>query len=190
MCLFFLRGQHQPQRVHTSTMFRARRHNIDPCGVDAAVSKHICQLGDIFLYGVKAPGKEMAEIVRKYLLPLYIRIPAQRFHHLPDIRPIQRLAASCHENWSGADTGFPNVSLQRPLQFTGQQNHAGFPLELNDRFPLSDCLRCDIAQFRYPYARSADRLQEQQQLFVFPLFCRSLSLYARTCSLVILSPPA
>ena len=48
-------------------MFIAGGDNINSCGVDAAVAENIRQLGNILLDTVKGPGKELPQIVGKYL---------------------------------------------------------------------------------------------------------------------------
>jgi hypothetical protein len=53
--------------------------DIDSGGVDAAVSQHICQLGDIFLGFVKCRSKQVPQIVREHLGGKYPGGFAERF---------------------------------------------------------------------------------------------------------------
>ena len=64
-CFFCL--HHQPQTFDLLPVFRAGGHDIDPGGVDAAVAQDICQFGDDLLNAVKSSGKQLAQIVWKYL---------------------------------------------------------------------------------------------------------------------------
>ena len=58
---------HQTQSFYFSAVFRASGHDIDAGGVNAAVAENIRQLGNILLDTVKGPGKELPQIVGKYL---------------------------------------------------------------------------------------------------------------------------
>lgn len=58
---------HQSQPFDFPAMLDASTHNVDPGGVDAAVAQDICQFGDDLLNAVKSSGKQLAQIVWKYL---------------------------------------------------------------------------------------------------------------------------
>ena len=58
---------HQTQAFNLAAVLDACGHDIDASGVDAAVAENIRQLGNILLDTVKGPGKELPQIVGKYL---------------------------------------------------------------------------------------------------------------------------
>ena len=63
----FLFLHHKSQSLDLSAVFGAGGHNIDPCGINAAVSQNIRQLCNVLLDAIKGSGKELAQIVGKNL---------------------------------------------------------------------------------------------------------------------------
>ena len=53
--------------------------------------------------GSRNLGKQVAQIVGKYLSGAYARFPAQRFHLSPDIAPVPGFPALCHKDRAGTD---------------------------------------------------------------------------------------
>ena len=79
-------------------MFGAGGDNVNPCGVDTAVTENVGKLGNVLFDAVKHPGEQVAQIMRKHLLRIDIRLDAQRFHLPPNIRAADRLARACYKN--------------------------------------------------------------------------------------------
>ena len=52
---------------YLTAVFRPRGYNIDPGGIDAAVSQDIRQLGNILFNPVKGSGKQFSQVVRENL---------------------------------------------------------------------------------------------------------------------------
>lgn len=77
-------SHHQTQPLQLAAVFQASSHNINPRGIDAAVAQHVRQLRDVFFYGVKGPGKKLAQIVGKDLAGLDPGGGAQALHPPPD----------------------------------------------------------------------------------------------------------
>ena len=100
MCVLY----NQPQPFDLSAVFGAGGHNIDPGGINAAVSQDIRQLRNVLLDPVKSPGKELAEVMGKYLGWIDTRCLTQPLHLCPDIASVQRLAGSRHEDNATLDT--------------------------------------------------------------------------------------
>ena len=90
-------------------MFGAGGHNIDPGGINAAVSQDIRQLRNVLLDPVKSPGKELAEVMGKYLGFLDTRFPAKLLHLSPNAAAVQRLAAFSKKNHTGTDVPLPCI---------------------------------------------------------------------------------
>ena len=94
----FLFLYHQPQTLDLSAVLGAGGHNVDPGGINAAVSQDIRQLRNILLNAVKSPGKELTEVVGKDLGRIDTRRLTQPLHLRPDIASVQGLAGSRHED--------------------------------------------------------------------------------------------
>lgn len=66
----------QPHIFHALTMLGAGADDINPRCVNAAVTENIGELGDVLLDSVENAGKQVAQIVREYLIWVYIRLNA------------------------------------------------------------------------------------------------------------------
>ena len=106
----FLFLNHQPHPFDLPAVLGAGGHNIDPGGIDAAVSKDIRQLGNILLNAVKSTGKELAKIMRKDLGRIYFRRMTQSFHLLPDVATIQGFSGPGNENCAASDTALLRIT--------------------------------------------------------------------------------
>ena len=94
MCVLY----NQPQPFDLSAVFGAGGHNIDPGGINAAVSQDIRQLRNVLLDPVKSPGKELAEVMGKYLGWIDTRCLTQPLHLCPDIASVQWLTIFRNED--------------------------------------------------------------------------------------------
>ena len=65
MCFLF--SDHKAQPFNLSAMLHTCCHNIDSCGIDAAVPQDVRQLGNIFFDPIEGPGKELTQIMRENL---------------------------------------------------------------------------------------------------------------------------
>ena len=81
-------------------------HCVDACGTQAAVSQEVSKAHDVLFDAVKGSCKQMAQVMGKDLLFRNTGLFAKRFHFLPYIASVKRLAAFCHEYLSGCDAGF------------------------------------------------------------------------------------
>ena len=61
--LFLCPSAYKFQSIEPAAVFPSAGNNINPRGVDAAVSQNICQLCDILVNGIETPGKKMPQIV-------------------------------------------------------------------------------------------------------------------------------
>lgn len=110
-------------------------HDIDAGGVDAAVAEEVCQLGDILLNGVEGSGKELAEVMRKYLSRLHPGGLAQAFHLRPDVAAVQRTAASGAEDQAADDANSLCVAQQQLFSLDGSRIIRLLPLALTRTSP-------------------------------------------------------
>ncbi len=58
---------HQPQPFYFLPVLPAGGHDINPCGINTAVTQDICQLGDILFHSIKRPCEEFPQVMRKDL---------------------------------------------------------------------------------------------------------------------------
>ena len=84
----------QPHILHSSAVLVACGYDIDPRGVYTAVTEDVGEFGDVLFQPVKRAGEQMAQVVRKYLIRIHVRVLTQRLHLPPDIRTADRLAAA------------------------------------------------------------------------------------------------
>ena len=144
-------------------MFLAGRNEIDPCGIDAAVSQHIRQTSHVLAGPVKGHREQMAQVMGKDLRGRHPRRLAQALHLRPDLPPRQTPAPSREKNLAGGDVLFLGILQQLPPEFPGDENGADFPFQADVRPPLPGRLHREILHLTHPDARSADALHEQCQ---------------------------
>ena len=95
---FVFKLNNQAHIFHSFTMFRAGGNDINSSCVDTAVTKNVGKLCNIFFNTVKCACKQVAKIMWKHLLRIYICIFAQGFHFSPNIRAIYGFAAFRYKN--------------------------------------------------------------------------------------------
>jgi len=100
----------QLHSFHLSGMNISALSRINTCGVNAGMAQNICQSAQIFFYCIERPGKQMAEIMRKYFFRINIGTCAEIFHFSPYIASIQGLACPCYEHWTGGSFLFFEIS--------------------------------------------------------------------------------
>ena len=137
------------QQLHSfqqAAMLRAGRHDVDARGVDAAVTENVCQLCNIFLYGIKRPGKELPQIVREHLARIYICLYAQALHGCPDVASVEGSAGSRAEDHPLCKLGHMRVLLQVSFQLAGKKNTACLAFALDGDLTAPDSVDCEILQ--------------------------------------------
>ena len=145
--------------------------DIDSGGVDAAVSQHIRQLGDVFLRFVKRRGKQVPQIMREYLGGKYPGGFAECFQCFPNITAIHFFSGSGQKDRAGFSVSVLCVAQQLFPEHAGNQNGTVFPFTLNGSAAVSYRLHRDESQLRNPDTRGANGLNQKPEPFVLPL-CR------------------
>ena len=84
LCILFALT-HKTQAVQLAHMLGSCRKQVDSGGIDAAVPQNVSQPHDIPTGLIKGFGKQMAEIMGKYLGVLYPGGSAQLFQLCPDL---------------------------------------------------------------------------------------------------------
>lgn len=175
------------QQLHSfqqAAMLRAGRHDVDARGVDAAVTENVCQLCNIFLYGIKRPGKEIPQIVREHLARIYICLYAQALHGCPDVASVEGSAGSRAEDHPLCNPGHMRVLQQESFQLAGKKNTACLAFALYSDLTAPDCIDGEVLQLRHADACGADRLQHHPQTCVFPRGGQQTSVF-RFCQLAV-----
>lgn len=113
---------------HSSAMFRTGGNNINSCCVDTAVTQNVRKFCNILFNAVKCACKQVAKIMRKYLLRIYICIFAQGFHFSPDIRAVYGFAAFRYKNHTAFYPLLCCIAEQFLFQFFHDKNRACFCL--------------------------------------------------------------
>ena len=92
MPFLLLAHKNQPHLVKLLSVFSAGCLCINPCCIDAAVSQYVSQFYNIFLNPIKTLCKQMAQVMRKYLVFLNICLPAKFLHLPPNIAAVNHLS--------------------------------------------------------------------------------------------------
>ena len=76
---------HQMEPLKALPVLLPAGDKIDPGGGNIAVAKDIRKLYHILRCAVERPREQMAQVVRKNLLRVHLRLSADRFHIRPDL---------------------------------------------------------------------------------------------------------
>ena len=95
---FIFMLNNQVHIFHSSAVFRAGGNDINSCCVNTAVTQNVGKLCNIFFNTVKCACKQVAKIMRKYLLRIDICIFAQGFHLSPNVRAVYGFAVFRYKN--------------------------------------------------------------------------------------------
>ena len=79
-------------------MLEAGRDDIDPRGVNAAMPKDVCQLGNVLFDPVKSTRKQVPKVMGKYLLRIHPRLHAKPLHLPPNVRAAYGLSVPGNED--------------------------------------------------------------------------------------------
>lgn len=141
---FFLLSHYKSQRIQMPPMLCPTGNNINSGRINTAVPQNIRQTGNIFIYRIETPGKQMAKIMRKYFLCIHPRIPAQVLHHFPYITPVQR-PPRARNKYRSLDNSFPSqIIFEFFLKLLWDQNCPGLSFKLNHSLPAVHRRRRDI----------------------------------------------
>lgn len=134
----------QSQAFDLSAVLRARGHNIDPGGIDAAVAKNVRQLGNVLFNGIKGPGEQLAQIMGKHLAAAYSCPAAQFLHPGPDTAPAEGFSVSAAKDHAGADFFCFAYFRSSLCSFPGSRIVRVFPLQLTTICPV-----CTFSTVKY-----------------------------------------
>ena len=73
ICIMWRLLYDKPQPFDFAAVFGAGGHDIDSCGVDAAVPQNVGKLGNVLFDAIESAGKELAQIVGENLRRRYVR---------------------------------------------------------------------------------------------------------------------
>ena len=80
----------QSQLIQLSEVLFSRGHEVNSCGLNAAVPQHVGQPHHVVAGAVEGPGEQAAEVVGEHLGSLHARRLTQGLHAGPDILPGNR----------------------------------------------------------------------------------------------------
>ena len=143
-------------------------HNIDSCGIDAAVTQNVCQLRNILLNAVEGPGEQFPQIMGKYFGGIHLRGLTQPLHLGPDIAAVQGVAIAGDEDPPVGSSAFFSILQQQLLQLARNENRPRFTFASNRDLTLKDRLYRKVSQLRHPDPGAADGLDHQIQLLLMP----------------------
>ena len=101
----------KPQPFDFAAVFGAGGHDIDSCGVDAAVPQNVGKSHNILLQRIKGSCKKVSEIMGENLIAAHPGGFAQAFKHFPYMRPVKRFPGFCNEDGAAFYILCLNVSL-------------------------------------------------------------------------------
>ena len=134
--------------------------------VDVTVPQDAGQVLDVLLLLVKAPRKQMPQVVREHLLRCDLRRPAQRLHHTPNVGAVQRPPAAGHKDRPLADAPRPAIGKQPRAERPRQKQQAAFALVADLRPPLARRAHGKEPQLTDPQPQAAQGLEHQRQALV------------------------
>lgn len=134
----------QMKAFQSFDMFASRGNEIDPGGVDGAVTQYVGQLRHVPADAVETAGEQMPQVVGEHLSGFHIGHAAQLLHFQPDLFSGQTLPASGEKDLTGGGFIFPGKCKQFSAQPGGKQNGADFSLQGNFGFP--DCAASRVMQ--------------------------------------------
>lgn len=158
--------------LHPLAVLRAGGDDINAGRIDAAVTENVGELCNVLFDAVKHPGEQVAQIVRKHLFRVDLRLLAQGFHLPPDICPVDGLARAGHENHPAFDPLLRRIAEQFLFQRLYDKNCPSLRLAVHHRFSAPDRFHGDIPQLADPDAGSADGLQDQAEPPIVPALRR------------------
>ena len=154
---------YQSHILHSPSVLRARRNDVQPCGVDAAVTEHIGELRDILIHFIEHPRKQMSEIVREHLIRAYASVGTDRFHIPPDICPINGKPAPRNKYHTALYPMLFCIIKQPIPQFRNQENNPRLALAAYNSLPAPSRFYGDETQLTDAHSRASDCLQYQSE---------------------------
>ena len=110
-------------------MLLASGQQINSGGFHAGMAQNVRQFHNILVNSVVNRGKQVPQIVGKYLRGIHARRFANTLHLRPDLTAAHRLSASGEKDLAGDDFLLSGVFQQLFTQLSRQQNRANFALQ-------------------------------------------------------------
>ena len=151
----------QPQLIQLPKVLFPRGHEVNPCGLNAAVPQHIGQSDHVVAGAIEGPGEQAAEVVGEHLAPLHARRFAEGLHAGPDRLSRDRETVLGKKNLARGDFLLFGVLLQFAAQPVGEQDGPNLALQRNLRYARPNCLYGDVLQLAHPDTGGTDGLQDQ-----------------------------
>ena len=144
--MVFLFLYNKSQALDLPAMLNTGGHNIDSCGVNAAMTQYIGKLCDVFFNAVKSACKQLSEIVGKHLARFDTGSFTQLFHRRPDVTAIQIFARSCDKDCARNDPLPLCVIYQYIFQLARNDDRPGFIFAVHGDLAMPNRLHSKITQ--------------------------------------------
>ena len=126
-------------------VFLSCGHQVDTSGFNAGMAQDVRQLCNVLVDPVINRGKQMPEIMGKYLGGLHIGFLTEPLHLSPDLASPHGLSASGEKNLARGDFLLFRVFQQPPAQLSRQQDGADLALQRDGGTAFLCRLHGDIA---------------------------------------------
>lgn len=113
-------------------------------GFNGRMAQYICQVGYILLRLIKTSGKQVPEIMRKYLILLNACLYAKLFHGMADIASVQGPSAPGTEQAAALYAVLPGKSLQLGCQVLWENYNSVLSLHKDFRLSSHNGFHCHI----------------------------------------------
>ena len=152
---------HQPHIFELFTMFLAGGYDINPSGIDAAVTEDVGELGDIFFNAVKRAGKQVTKVMRKNFGGVDVCVPAKLFHFSPDVCTADGPARFGDKYRTAVNMVTICIFQKLFLKLTDDYDRSRFSLTAYFGITSLCCINCDELKLADADPRAADRLKNE-----------------------------
>ena len=155
-------SEHQLQPFQLTPVFLSCGHQVDAGGFNAGMAQDVRQLCNVLVDPVINRGKQMPEIMGKYLGGLHIGFLAEPLHLRPELASPHGLSAFGEENLTRGNFLLFRVFQQPPAQLSRQQDGADLSLQRDGGTAFLCRLHGDIAHLADSDAGGADCFHDQR----------------------------
>ena len=143
MWRFFIFSKQQVKPGDFPRLFYPGSKRIDPCCFNACMPQNVSQVYDVFFHLIIGLREQVAQIVGKHFLTVYIGCLAQRLHHGPNIGAVQRFTAACNKNGTVGNSMALTVRFQAFAKRSGEENRACLSLVGDQSLSAIQCFCCN-----------------------------------------------
>ena len=128
-------------------MFDAGGHDINPGGVDTAVTQDVGKLGDVLLDTIESSSKELPQVMGKHLGFFHTRNLTKLFHLPPNSTAVKRFSALANKDRPGRDMLVLSIIQQQFSQLARHEDRPSFAFAVHRYFATPHRFNGKIPQF-------------------------------------------